>query len=479
MIPLTLIALITYFSIYLELTFSCFYILTIPIFSYFLLCFILMHFFNIEVATVNDIIQILCESKKSPSRIVVGVIYEDKLDEKDFVAKLKISAFAHPYYEKLKKKLCVFKYILLFGYWKKYDHFDINQHIEIIENNLNSMEELYSSIADKLSCQFPEDRPPWKMDIYPNFLGKKSACIFQIHHAYIDGISAFTYFLNLTECKNYSFINLPKISKWQWIFVLIVGIVKIFKTYFHFITWKRDKKPFHNGRISGIKSLFANEVCTLESIKKFSKQHEVTINDTLMTVLCYTLKQYCKRIYNEEIEDVLVMIPTSIRPMPKPEEHYPLTNYTVAIHAKFPMNFGKNIINTIKVYNKILSEAKKSYDIYYLKMALEFMPFFLSPSIIRKILLYICNKVSLVFTNVPGPCAPLISFGKYKVENIISSLNLFSDNALAFSLVSYNGKMTLTCIADREIKFDAKEFVELYEKMLERTIKGEQDLLIF
>ena len=479
MIPLILIALISYFFIYCEWNFSFFYTLTIPIAAYFLLCFILMHFFHIEVATVNDIIQILCESTKSPSRIVVGVIYEERLDEKDFVAKLKISAFAHPYYEKLKKKLCVFKYILLFGYWKKFESFNINQHIEIIDSNLNSLEALYSNIADKLSCQFPEDRPPWKMDIYPNFLGKKSACIFQIHHAYIDGISAFTYFLNLTECKNYSFITLPKISKWQWVYVLIVGIVKIFKTYFHFITWKRDEKPFHNGSISGKKILYANEVCALESIKKFTRQHGVTINDTMMAVLCYTLKQYCKKIYTEDIGDVLVMIPTSIRPMPKPEEHYPLTNYTVAIHAKFPMNFDKNILNTIKAYNKILLDAKKSYDIYYLKMALEFMPFFLFPSIIRKIILYICNKVSFVFTNVPGPCAPLISFGKYRVENIISSLNLFSDNALAFSLVSYNGKMTLTCIADREIKFDVKDFVELYQEMLGRTIKGETELLSF
>ena len=132
-----------------------------------------MHFFHIEVATVTDILQKFCESEKSPSRIVVGVIYEERLDEKDFVAKLKISAFAHPYYEKLKKKLCVFEYILLFGYWKKFESFNINQHIEIIDSNLNSMEDLYSNIADKL-----------------------------------DGISAFTYFLNLTECKNYSFINI-------------------------------------------------------------------------------------------------------------------------------------------------------------------------------------------------------------------------------------------------------------------------------
>ena len=232
-------------------------------------------------------------------------------------------------------------------------------------------------------------------------------------------------------------------------YVLIVGIVNIFKSYFHFLTWKRDEKPFHNGSISGKKILHANEVCTLESVKKFSRQHGVTINDTMMTVLCYTLKQYCKKIYSEDIGDVLVMIPTSIRPMPKPEQHYPLTNYTVAIDAKLPMSFDKNIVNTIKVYSKTLSGVRKSYDIYYQKMGLEFMPFFLFPSSFRKIILYICNKVSFVFTNVPGPCAPLISFGKYKVENIISSLNIFYDNALAFSLVSYNGKMTLTCIADR------------------------------
>lgn len=342
---------------------SILYLLPVPFIIYFLLCFILSHFFDIEMATVNDVTQSFCETENSKCRIVVGIIYEEKIDLDTFVAKLKQRSLIHLYYNKLRKTLYISKRFMLFGYWKPSPNFNIEDHYEVLNREFSN-EDIFKMIGDELcSVDFVPDKPQWKNFIIPNLEGNRSALIMKIHHSYIDGISGFTYFLNLTDCKNYTFINLPKINNFQWIFILIMGFFHTFPAYIKYIRWAWDKKPFHSGKVTGKKRVYSRELCSLESLKKFTKENKVTINDTVTTLLAISLKKYYEEQNIKLGGDMLTMVPISLRDLPIPERHYPLDNRSLVFYVILPLLEkckSKNFLGTVQSYHKILGKIKGS-----------------------------------------------------------------------------------------------------------------------
>ena len=100
------------------------------------------------------------------------------------------------------------------------------------------------------------------------------------------------------------------------------------------------------------------------------------------------------------------------------------------------------------------------------------MPYILTPFLLKSIIRFIANKVSFIFSNVPGPKNQLVCFGKYRVERMISSVNIFSDTLVVFSIISYNNKIFLTCISDQEIDFCPKEFINIFKSYLIKDVLG-------
>lgn len=452
---------------------SIFYLLPAPILAYFLICFILSHFFDIQMASINDVAQTFCEAENSKCRVVVGIIYEEKIDLDSFLSKLKQRSLIHLYYNKLRKNLHISKKFLLFGYWKPSKNFNIDDHYEVLPQEF-STDDLYKMIGDELcTVEFAPDKPQWKNFLIPNLEGNRSALVMKIHHSYIDGISGFTYFLNLTDCKNYSFINLPKISKLQWVYIFLVGFLQTFPAYIKYIKFVWDRRPFHSGNVTGKKRVYSKELCSLEALKIFTRENKVTINDTLTTLLAITLKKYYQDQNIDLDGNLLTMMPISLRDLPKPEQHYPLDNQSLVLYVKLPLfekfkpEFFKEIV--LK-YHKILGKLKGSYEAYFMKFALEVMPIFFPPYVMRWLVRHICEKVSLLITNVPGPTSKLISYGKYRVSQILSTVNLFSDLELAFTILSYDGKISVTCICDEINKIDPKVLLELANGILEKEV---------
>ena len=448
-------------------------ILIIPFPLFLIFSYFLKNFFQMEIASANDILCLHAENSDGNRSIIVGsVIYENKVDGLDFITKMKKRAFMHPYYEKLKKNVKFMNFGLFFiPYWQKYEKFDINDHFQLLSEKIATDQELYDKIADNLSfIDFEPFQPKWKIFVIENFKEDKSAILMKIHHCYADGISSLSYFMNLTDCSESEMVTLKKISRFQWIFAIILGSFTILKSYYSFLTWKKDINCFHTGKITGKKRLFSLEVCSLEELKKSARFYDTTINDTLTAILSTSLHKYCKEKYGDNVEEILCMIPVSLRPLPKPGEFYPIDNFCSLIYTKFPIKHEENVIEITKFYGKYMRNLRNSYEVYVTKLAFEVMPYILSPVLLKRIVRFIANKVSFVFSNVPGPKNMMVSFGKYRVERIISSVNIFADTLVVFSIITYNGKVGLTCISDKEISFCPKEFIEIFEEFLKKEI---------
>ena len=466
---------------YIILGLLCFYyninlgilIIFLPIIVFFVFVVTLKYLTGIEIASGNDFLCYQAETNDgNRSHIVASFIYENRIDSAEFAEKMKQRAFMHPFYEKWKMNLFIKSFgLFLIPYWKKYLKFNIDDHIEIVPTHINTYEELFAMIADHLSyIDFAPLLPKWKIYVIENFEENKSAILVKIHHSYADGISLLSYYLNLTDCNQLEMVQLKKIGKLEWCVALFLGMFKIIITYFHFLTWKKDLNCFHTGKVTGKKKLYSIEACNLDDLKKVAKENDVTINDSLTAILSMSLHKYCKKSFKENIENILCMIPVSLRPMPKPGEFYPIDNFCSLIYTQLPIKHDENVFSITKFYCKYMKSLKDSYDIYVSKLAYEMMPYILTPFFLKSIIRFIANKVSFMFSNVPGPKNQLICFGKYRVERIISSVNIFSDTEVVFSIITYNNKIFLTCISDQDIPFCPKEFIEIFSTYLNDDI---------
>lgn len=457
-----------YYSFYLGIS-----IFFIPFLAFILFSNFLKKFFDIEIASANDFVCYHAEANDgNHSHMVAAVIYENRLDGEEFIAKVKQRAFIHPYYNKLKKNLIIKNFgLFLIPFWRNYKDFDVNSHFVIYPEAINTDEELYDLVADHSSSEdFAPLQPKWKGFLIEKFKEDKSVFVMKLHHSYADGISSLSYFMNLTDCNEFEMVHMKKIGKLERGFAFLLGTLKIMVAYFHFLTWRKDINCFHTGKTSGKKKLFSSEACDLAELKQAAKEHEVSINDSLTAILSISLHKYCKEKFNENIENILAMIPVSLRPLPMPGDFYPIDNFCSVIYTQMPIKHDENVFTITKFYCKYMNGLKQSYDIYVSKLAYEVMPYIMTPWMLKNAIRFIANKVSFIFSNVPGPKNQMVCFGKHRVERVITSVNIFSDTLVVFSIISYNGKIHLTCISDKEISFCPREFIEIFKNYLQNDI---------
>jgi len=77
---------------------------------------------------------------------------------------------------------------------------------------------------------------------------------------------------------------------------------------------------------SGVKRGFFAKEFSVEAIKKKSKQHNVTINDLIMTAISMTMKEYFLRKGDEKAHRILMFIPYNFREKPADKSDFSFNN---------------------------------------------------------------------------------------------------------------------------------------------------------
>lgn len=80
----------------------------------------------------------------------------------------------------------------------------------------------------------------------------------------------------------------------------------------------------------------------MAALKKKSKEHNVTINDLIMTAISMTVKQYFIRKGDEKSERILMFIPFNLRSKPKDKLDFSFLNEI----AVFPVTL--DLVNDFK-----------------------------------------------------------------------------------------------------------------------------------
>lgn len=230
--------LLSYVFHHFFITLTHFEIICSSISIYFIIRLVLQKFLGITISPGLDSIA-HHDLPINRSHIVACSILEGKVDVQTVRTIMEANIFSDKVYEKLKKTLCSF---LGVTFWKYSNNFNIKDHFLVIERRINSLDELYDFCAKNTSeIPFEKGKPQWILIILTNVLSDQSAIIMKIHHSITDGVGLMSMIFNMSAVKNLELVQLPKISLYEWLLVLPLGIVKAFYFTVNFLFMGRDK----------------------------------------------------------------------------------------------------------------------------------------------------------------------------------------------------------------------------------------------
>lgn len=442
------------FKFFMECSFIQIFIQSII--SYFAIISILSIFFQIEISNPNDVMTLYTPKTNNSHIITVASINPDT-EITSLIKKIKEKTFIHPNYEKLKK---VLKYKYGIWYWSYSENFNIDNHIEIMKENISN-DELYEFMSLHASeIPFEKNHPQWKIYIAPKMKTNKTNLIFKVHHCITDGVALISYFINIGENNDVKYVNLPKIKSYQWFFIYFIGLLKI--GYFNYIISKKkvDNNEFRNKKLTGIKNGYCSQPLCLSKVKDYSKSIGVGINDTILALIIECLMKEHKIRHGKQLKEFGITIAASLRSLPKSNQIYPLNNFVhIILHSLLLDEENQNFNEYVKKLSANLKVLKDSYDMYAQQLLGKMLYTMIPTKILSKTQKKIFSKYSATYSSVPGPLNK-IKLYDCEIESLFCLVNPISENPILIDCISYNEKFVVGLIVDKCTGINVKEFIE-------------------
>ena len=447
-------------------------ILSLSVAFYFILLRALKTIFGIEISPGLDSLTHY-DLTQNRSHIVSCALFEERIDPFKVASMIKDRAFMNPLYEKLKK---VMKTHFFIDYWTYVDNFNIDDHIEIVSTPFATQDDLFIFMTGHASEKaFPLNKPKWKIFILINVFDGHSAIILKFHHAIGDGIAIMTYSFNLADCGNYKMVNLPKIKTWHRILLTPLGLLKALYFTSYYLVQKRDENCFKKVPLCGLKNGFASLKFDMKVLKAYAKKIGVNINDVILALVNKSFRNCHQDAYNEPLNEFKIFVAASLRGLPKPGDHYTLTNLTNFLAlSEFP-HITSNFQTLIKKYHTILSKLKSSYDVYFRGFYVELLSALAPKSFSLFLSNIVTDKSSCIFTSLPGPMQAITMFG-YEVHDMFFFVNSPGLVAILVNVFTYHDKLSVCCLADNNTGLNAKKFVAELEGLITNEIINSSDL---
>ena len=433
---------------------------------YFLILETLKYIFGIEISPGLDSLNHY-DLTQNRSHIVSCAIIHKKFDPIKVSNIIKKRAFMHPLYEKLKK---VMKTKFFIDYWTYVDNFNIDDHIEIVSKPFKSYDDLYYFMTSHCSeIPFPANKPKWKIYLLINVFEGDSALIQKFHHAIGDGIAVMSYTFNLADTGNYKMVDLPKLKTWHRILLTPFGLLKTLYFTIFYLFQKRDNNSFKKVPLCGTKNGFGSLRFDMKQMKAYSKKLGVNLNDIILALINQSLRNCHQNTYNESLAEFKIFLAASLRGLPKPGDHFPLTNLTNFLTlSEFP-HIKSTFENLIHEYHQILRSLKNNYDMYFRGFYVEFLAAIAPKSFSLILSNIVTDKSSCIFTSVPGPLQPITMFG-YEIQDLFFFVNSPGLVAILINVFTYHDKLSVCCIADDSTGLKTKEFIGELEKLITNEI---------
>jgi hypothetical protein len=154
------------------------------------------------------------------------------------------------------------------------------------------------------------------------------------------------------------------------------------------------------------------------------------------------------------------MVPVSIRAK---SEHEALGNRIAAMRAPLPVG-ASDPLERLRIVRSAMDQLKSSKQALGVEVILglqEFAP----PNLLAQAarINFSTRIANLIVTNVPGPQQPLYMGGR-KLEQFVPVAALPANQTLVVAILSYNGRLVVSLLADWEAVPDIDDIIRCLEK---------------
>ena len=454
------------YSLFLVLNFSFLSAYLTSVVFYFLIRLIISRCFSIEISTIDSAFNDT-GSLNRPFLLGCSIIegsVPSSFIKNEISSKISISH----HYLKLQK---ILKTRFGIDYWTFSQSFNINDQIEILQD-FPSKSDLCDWMSSHASSEMDPLKPKWKLFIVEKLGNDRSAIIVKIHHAYGDGLSILSFFLNMGSAQNVKFVTLPKINKMVFYFLYPYGLIKALIWANQLVNkTKRDRNKFIEKPITGKLRAFSSNGQGLMECKEYAKKNGVSINEVLLSLMIRTFQKYHQKKFKQPLYEFKVFIASSLRAVSKNLECIPMennSNFVILDKIPTPERDFKGFLQQIHVDAKFLLKA--SMDFYFRGVSSELSYAVMPKAFNLKVVNQLTRNISCVFTNVPGPLEKITLFGK-NVDEMFFFTGGMNEAGLITTILSYGGKFIFSCSADESYGIDVKELVGEFEELFNKELK--------
>jgi WS/DGAT/MGAT family acyltransferase len=233
-----------------------------------------------------------------------------------------------------------------------------------------------------------------------------------------------------------------------------------------------------NGTVSANR-VFDGRSFSLDDVKAIKNSQEgTTVNDVIMCICGGALRKYLEARHELPEDSLVAMAPMSVRPDDKRADG---GNLVTAMSIPLRSDIGDPVERLLAVHEETMQAKKLAYTIgpNLTADAAEFLPSTVSGLLARtyanaRLADRLPPMFNTVISNVPGANHPLYSMGSrmvssYGIGPVTHGLGLFQ------TVFSYNNKITISAIADRDMMPDPAFYSECiqaaFDELLAASVK--------
>jgi WS/DGAT/MGAT family acyltransferase len=368
-------------------------------------------------------------------------------------------------------------------YWQEDPHFDLDDHIVIIDRAMPADQQLLQHLVSKLmSLPLHPSRPLWQFFLVEHY-GQGSALICRFHHSIADGIALMGVLLSLTDSEaitrtqlasalqtthaagnGEAFISGAKqagpraLRDPQAIFNTLRQGADMLASMSRFVLRRPDPPTVLKGSLSGHKQAVWAGPLSLAQVKRIGRAFGCTLNDVLIAMLAGSFRKYLLD-HNETIsqDDLHSFVPVNLR---SPTARERLGNQFGVFFLPLPVGLEDPVARLYHVHDhmdelKASNEAIATFGMLSLFGAM--------PMIQGSVLKIFDSKGTAVTTNVPGPQEQLYLAGA-PIQTIMAWVPKSGHVGLGISILSYNGGVWLGIATDRKLVPDPERLLVYFDE---------------
>ncbi len=208
---------------------------------------------------------------------------------------------------------------------------------------------------------------------------------------------------------------------------------------------------------------FIGIAAPLDDLKAIKNAFGGTVNDVVLAIVTGALRTFLiERGVRTSGLELRALVPVSVR---APDEHGAMGNRIVAMRAPLPV-FIADPIERLRYLTAAMADLKESKQAIGAKVIADVQNF-APPTLLAQAsrLQFSTRLFNLLVTNIPGPQFPLYVRGRM-LRHAYPIAFLPNNHALSVAMMSYNGEITFSLLAD----FDALPDVELIGEAISAEI---------